>query len=58
MKSKKIQIFAYSYEPGFTALCREILGFNEEEMELQVNNRLAYVSEHVPEPFFGIKELL
>ena len=52
------EFFTYSYEPGFTALCREIIGFNDVEMELQVNNWLAYVREHAPEPFSGIKELL
>ena len=48
----------YNFEPGFNALCRDILGFSEEEMARQVDNWAAYVKAHVPEPYDGFSPLL
>lgn len=52
------QYFRYNFEPGFTALCYDLLSFTEEEMQMQVNNWAAFVRAHAPEPFEGMREVL
>lgn len=52
------QYFRYNFEPGFASLCYDLLSFTEEEMQLQVDNWAAWVREHAPGPFAGMRELL
>lgn len=52
------QYLRYNFEPGFTSLCYDLLSFTEEEMQIQVDNWIAYVRAHAPEPFAGMRELL
>ena len=35
--------FSYSFEPGFGALCSDILGFSDAEMDIQYQTWLDYV---------------
>ena len=50
--------FAYSFEPGFGALCSDILGFSDAEMDIQYQTWLDYVRTHVPDTFPGMRDLL
>lgn len=52
------EYFSYNFDPGFSAFCEKILGFTDEEMDIQLSNWLAYVSEHIPEAFAGISDIL
>ena len=49
---------AYCYEPGFFQLCTEIMGFDEEEMKIELQDWLDYVACHVPTAYPGMKLLL
>lgn len=50
--------FSYSFEPGFGALCSDILGFSDAEMDIQYQTWLDYVRTHVPDTFPGMHDLL
>ena len=50
--------FSYSFEPGFGALCSDILGFSDAEMDIQYQTWLDYVRTHVPDTFPGMRDLL
>ena len=50
--------FSYSFEPGFGALCSDILGFSDAEMDIQYQTWLDYVRTHVPGTFPGMHDLL
>lgn len=48
----------YNFEPGFEALCREMLHLTDEEMELEGQIWRKWTSTHVPPMFPGMAELL
>lgn len=50
--------FEYSFDPGFYDFCMKIMGFTEEEMELQLKEWNQYVSCHIPHVYEGMKEIL
>lgn len=50
--------FKYNYDPGFTALCFDVLKFTQEEMTFQEKNWQSYISHHAPLCFEGIHDLL
>ena len=50
--------FSYSFEPGFGALCSDILGFSDAEMDIQYQTWLDYERTHVPDTFPGMRDLL
>ena len=50
--------FSYSFEPGFGALCSDILCFSDAEMDIQYQTWLDYVRTHVPGTFPGMHDLL
>lgn len=50
--------FSYSFEPGFGALCSDVLGFSDAEMDIQYQTWLDYVRTHVPDTFPGMRDLL
>ena len=49
---------AYCYEPGFFKLCTEIMGFDQDEMKIELEDWLEYVSHHIPTAYPGMKQLL
>ena len=48
----------YCFEPGFHALCHDILGFSQEEMQIQVDNWSNYVTQHIPPFYDGMLEVI
>ena len=50
--------FSYSFEPGFGALCSDILHFSDSEMDFQYRTWLERARTHVPDTFPGMCELL
>ena len=50
--------FSYSFEPGFGALCSDILHFSDSEMDFQYRTWLERARTHVPDTFPGMRELL
>ena len=50
--------FSYSFEPRFGALCSDILGFSDAEMDIQYQTWLDYVRTHVPGTCPGMHDLL
>lgn len=50
--------FSYSFEPGFGALCSDILHFSDSEMDFQYRTWLESARTHVPDTFPGMRELL
>ena len=52
------EFFSYSFEPGFGALCSDILGFSDSEMDFQYRTWLESARTHVPDTFPGMRELL
>ena len=52
------EFYKLNFHPGFIPLCRELLGFNDEEMDFEVSSWKAYIKNHTPDTFPGIKELL
>ena len=52
------EYFCYNFEPGFTSLCEDILHFSQKEIDFQTQNWLKYVSEHTPQVYQGIHDIL
>ena len=52
------QFVAYNFDPGFEAMCRDILRFTPEEMALQEAGWRAWSAVHIPPAFDGMSELL
>lgn len=48
----------YSAEPGFHAMCQEIIGFSEEEMEYMFSSWKAYVQTHIPPCYAGFSQII
>jgi len=46
------------FDPGFDALCRQILGFDEAEMVIEVDNWRRYVAEKIPSPVDGLRKVI
>jgi phosphoglycolate phosphatase/pyrophosphatase PpaX len=46
------------FDPGFDALCRDILGLSDEEMRIQFEDWKRFVSCRVPDFFSGIPEIV
>ena len=45
-------------ELGFAEMCKQWYAFTDEEMETEYQGWKAYIMEHIPAPFPGIKELI
>lgn len=52
------QFVAYNFDPGFEAMCRDILRFTPEEMAFQEAGWRAWSAAHIPPAFEGMDELL
>lgn len=52
------QFIAYNFDPGFEALCRDILHFTPEEMALQEAGWLAWSNANIAPAFEGMARLL
>ena len=52
------EYFIYNFDPGFTALCEDILHFTPEETEYQSRNWERYVASHIPSVYEGIAPIL
>ncbi len=52
------QYFKDNFEPGVVALFRDIVGMSEGEMEHEQRYWNAYVQNHVPKAYEGMRELL
>ena len=50
--------FTYNFDPGVLAFFRDMVGLSEEEMKAEEQFWRAYVKEHIPEAFPGMRELL
>lgn len=50
--------FLFNFDPGFSEYCYDVLKFSDEEMKLQTDNWLKYVSKHIPKAYVGMKELM
>lgn len=52
------QFIAYNFDPGFEAMCRDILHFTPREMEQQEAGWRAWSAAHVPPAFDGMEQFL
>lgn len=52
------EFYKLNFDPGFLPMCYDILKFNQEEMDFQVAYWQNYISQHIPDVYQGIKELL
>lgn len=52
------EFFKYNFSPGFIPFCKDILGFNEEEMAFQYINWQKNVNSKIPNVFDGMKDFL
>ena len=52
------QFVAYNFDPGFEAMCRDILHFTPEEMNFQEASWRAWSAANIPPAFEGMEELL
>ena len=52
------QFIAYNFDPGFEALCRDILHFTPEEMAIQEAGWLAWSNANIAPAFEGMDRLL
>lgn len=50
--------FVENFHPGITAILRDGLGMDEEEMQYEYNYWSAYVENHIPAAFPGIREII
>ena len=50
--------FVENFHPGITAILRDGLGMDEEEMQREYNYWSAYVEKHIPAAFPGIAEII
>lgn len=48
----------YCFDPGFTALCKDVMKFNEREQEHQYKIWKTYVNENSPDFYPGFPELI
>ncbi len=48
----------YCFEPGFHSLCMGILNFTEEEMNYQLSSWREYVSNHIPNFYADMSEII
>ena len=52
------QFIAYNFDPGFEAICRDILHFTDEETAFQEEVWRAWLAAHIPPAFDGMDRLL
>lgn len=52
------EFVSYCFEPGFSALCKDIMKFNDTEQEYQYKIWKNYVSENSPDFYPGFPELI
>ena len=45
-------------DPGFHAMCRDIYGFDDEEMDYMFRDWKEFVKTHIPDPFPGLKSII
>ena len=50
--------FIKNFDPGFLPMCREDYGLSEAELDDEVQFWKAYVREHVPSAYHGIREMM
>lgn len=52
------EFYKLNFDPGFMALCFDVLKFSQEEMDFQVDHWKEFISRHNPNVFAGMKDLL
>jgi len=52
------EFFLTNFDPGFTTLCNDILGFTEDEMEYQIKSWKEFVKDNTPTLFEGISRVI
>lgn len=52
------QFIMYCFNPGFNALCFDILKFTEEEMKYQLTTWNEYVQQHIPKSYTGFERII
>lgn len=52
------EYFEKNFDPGFLAMCRGEYGMSEEELEIEVEYWRAYVENHIPQVYPGIREIM
>ena len=52
------EFLLYCFEPGFSALCNDIMKFTEEEMQIQYNTWNEYVNKNIPKFYEGFDEIM
>ena len=50
--------FVKNFDPGFVAMCREDYGMSDEELQDETKYWQAYVRNHVPAAYPGIREIM
>ena len=50
--------FIFNFNPGFIETCTVNFGMTEEELDREVEFWLNYVSEHIPDAYPGIREIM
>lgn len=52
------EFFLSNFNPGFMALCNDVLRFSDAEMEYQITYWKEYVKEHTPTAFAGMDRII
>ena len=52
------EYFIKNFHPGFIPMCREEYGMSDERLVEETNFWLAYVRNHIPEAYPGIREIM
>lgn len=52
------QFLTGCFHPGFHALCQDVLGYNDEEMEYEFTQWQAYVMAHTPSLWEGMERII
>jgi len=52
------EFLLYSFEPGFSPLCHDILKFTDEEMEFQYNTWNEHVQKTIPKFYEGFEDII
>ena len=52
------EYFLFNFDPGFLEFCTDVLHMSDEEMEREYEIWDAYVKEHIPEVFPGMKRVI
>lgn len=52
------EFYLKNFEPGFIGLCRDILGFSDEELQYEKKCWQEYVGRNVPKAFEGIEYII